>query len=84
MAQNFWLAIVAWTVCFVVTIVVSLFTAPRPDKELVGLVYALTEKPQEGHLTWYQRPAGPGIARAAHDAGAELHLLSEIARRFRT
>ena len=56
MAQNFWLAIVAWTVCFVVTIAVSMFTAPRPDKELVGLVYSLTEKPQEGHLAWYQRP----------------------------
>jgi SSS family solute:Na+ symporter len=61
MAQNFWMAIVAWTVCFVVTIAVSLFTAPRPDKELVGLVYALTDKPHEGHLTWYQRPLALGI-----------------------
>ncbi|MGC8641390.1 MAG: sodium:solute symporter family protein [Isosphaeraceae bacterium] len=61
MAQNFWLAIVAWTVCFVLTIVVSLFTAPRPDKELVGLVYSLTEKPEEGHLAWYQRPLSLGI-----------------------
>ena len=61
MAQNFWMAIVAWTVCFVVTILVSLVTRPRPDKELVGLVYALTEKPQEGHLTWYQRPVALGV-----------------------
>ena len=60
MAQNFWMAIFAWTTCFVVTIVVSLFTRPRPDEELVGLVYALTDKPHEGHLTWYQRPAGAG------------------------
>ena len=29
MAQNFWTAIFAWTVCFVVTIVVSLVTRPR-------------------------------------------------------
>jgi SSS family solute:Na+ symporter len=28
---------------------------------LVGLVYALTEKPQEGHLTWYQRPVALGV-----------------------
>jgi len=61
MAQNFWMAIVAWTVCFVVTILVSLVTRPRPDQELVGLVYALTEKPQEGHLTWYQRPVALGV-----------------------
>jgi SSS family solute:Na+ symporter len=61
MAQNFWMAIFAWTFCFVTTIVVSLFTAPRPDKELVGLVYALTDKPHEGHLTWYQRPLALGV-----------------------
>ena len=28
MAQNFWIAIIAWTTCFVVTIVVSLVTTP--------------------------------------------------------
>ncbi len=61
MAQNFWLAIVAWTVCFVITIVVSVVTRPRPDAELVGLVYSLTEKPQEGHLAWYQRPVTLGV-----------------------
>jgi solute:Na+ symporter, SSS family len=61
MAQNFWMAIVAWTTCFVVTIVVSMATRPRPDKELVGLVYALTDKPHEGHLTWYQRPLALGL-----------------------
>jgi SSS family solute:Na+ symporter len=61
MAQNFWAAIFAWTTCFVVTIAVSLFTRPRDDKELVGLVYALTDKPHEGHLTWYQRPLALGL-----------------------
>src|SRR5271165_6707158 len=61
MAQNFWMAIVAWTFCFVVTIVISLLTRPRPDRELVGLVYALTDKPQEGHLTWYQKPLALGV-----------------------
>jgi SSS family solute:Na+ symporter len=61
MAQNFWMAIAAWTVCFVVTIAVSLFTAPKPDRELVGLVYALTDRPDEGHLSWLQRPLALGI-----------------------
>jgi SSS family solute:Na+ symporter len=57
MAQTFWTAIIAFTACTVVTIVISLMTKPRPDEELKGLVYALTPKPAEGHLAWYQRPA---------------------------
>ena len=61
MAQNFWLAIFAWTTCFLVTIAVSLFTKPREDKDLVGLVYSLTERPREGHLSWYKRPLALGI-----------------------
>jgi solute:Na+ symporter, SSS family len=56
MAQNFWTAIFAWTTCFVVTIVVSLLTKPRPDAELKGLVYALTDKPEDVGLSWYQKP----------------------------
>jgi SSS family solute:Na+ symporter len=56
MAQNFWTAIFAWTSCFVITIVVSLLDRPRPDSELVGLVYSLTERPAEGNLPWYKRP----------------------------
>src|SRR5258706_16392 len=61
MAQNFWTAIFAWTSCFVVTIVVSLVTKRRDEKELAGLVYSLTERPKEGHLPWYQRPAILGV-----------------------
>jgi SSS family solute:Na+ symporter len=61
MAQSFWTAIYAWVVCFVVTIVVSLMTRPRPDNELVGLVSSLTPRPDEGHLTWYQKPATLGV-----------------------
>jgi SSS family solute:Na+ symporter len=58
MAQNFWTAIWAWTVCFVVTIIVSLLTRPRPDEELRGLVYTLTERPGDAGEPWYRRP-GP-------------------------
>ena len=56
MAQTFWTAIAAFTTCFVVTIVVSLITAPRPDAELEGLVYSLTPKPVDDVQHWYQRP----------------------------
>ncbi|HLF83273.1 MAG TPA: sodium:solute symporter family protein [Blastocatellia bacterium] len=61
MAQNFWTAIFAWSACFIVTIVVSLMTRARDEKELAGLVYSLTERPKGGHLTWYQRPATLGV-----------------------
>jgi SSS family solute:Na+ symporter len=61
MAQNFWTAIFAWSACFVVTILVSLVTRARDEKELTGLVYSLTERPKEGHLAWYQRPAVLGV-----------------------
>ncbi|MBF8248044.1 MAG: SSS sodium solute transporter superfamily, partial [Bacteroidetes bacterium] len=42
MAVNFWRAWWAWLICFVVTIVVSLFTEKKPREELVGLVKGLT------------------------------------------
>jgi SSS family solute:Na+ symporter len=61
MAQNFWTAIFAWSTCFVVTILVSLLTKPRADKELEGLVYSLTERPKEEHLPWFKRPAVLGV-----------------------
>src|SRR6266446_407256 len=62
MAQNFWTAIWAWTTCFVVTILISLLTRQRDEKELVGLVYSMTERPSEEHLAWYKRPIALGLA----------------------
>ncbi|HMH14602.1 MAG TPA: sodium:solute symporter family protein [Edaphobacter sp.] len=62
MAQNFWTAIFAFSVNLIVTIVVSLMTKPREEHELVGLVYSLTPKPVETHLSWYQKPATLAIA----------------------
>jgi SSS family solute:Na+ symporter len=58
MAQNFWIAIFAWSACFVVTILVSLATRPKADSELKGLVYGLTKIPREEGVSWYKRP-GP-------------------------
>jgi len=57
MAQNFWTAIWAWTTCFVVTILVSLMTRPRDEKDLVGLVHSLTARPSEENVPWFKRPA---------------------------
>jgi SSS family solute:Na+ symporter len=62
MAQNFWTAIFAFSVNMVVTILVSLLTEPRPEPELVGLVYSLTPKPVETHLEWWQKPSTLALA----------------------
>jgi SSS family solute:Na+ symporter len=48
MAQNFWVAIVAWSACFAITVLVSLATRPRPVSELHGLVYGVTDLPADG------------------------------------
>jgi len=65
MAQNFWIAISAWTTCFVVTILVSLVTRPRPERELEGLVYGLTKLKHDEGVSWYLRPVPIAIAIAA-------------------
>jgi SSS family solute:Na+ symporter len=57
MAQNFWIAIFAWSSCFVVTIAASLMTQPRPRATLEGLVYGLTKIPADMGVSWYHRPA---------------------------
>jgi SSS family solute:Na+ symporter len=63
MAQNFWTAIVAWTSCFLATIVISLATKhDKTDKELGGLVYSLTPRITDHELVWYKRPAALGVA----------------------
>jgi solute:Na+ symporter, SSS family len=62
MAQNFWTSIFAFSANSIVAITVSLATRPHPESELVGLVYSLTPKPIETHLSWYQKPATLAIA----------------------
>ncbi len=62
MSQNFRLAIVAWSLCFAVTVIVSLATArTKSDEELKGLVYSLTPRPKAEDEPWYMRPAVLGI-----------------------
>ena len=61
MAQNFWIAIFAWTTCFLVTILVSLMTQPRPER---GTRRAWsTDSPKMPHdrdKAWYLRPGAGG------------------------
>ncbi len=62
MAQNFWTAIFAWSICFFATIIISLVTrSPRTDEDLTGLVYSLTPREVDRHLAWYRRPATLGL-----------------------
>jgi SSS family solute:Na+ symporter len=51
----------AFGVDIVVSVLVSLVTAPKPESELRGLVYSLTPKsdfhdPDEKSLSWWQKP----------------------------
>jgi SSS family solute:Na+ symporter len=52
MARAFW----AWIVCLTVTIAVSLLTQPKPDSELRGLVWGLTEQKEAKEEAWYKKP----------------------------
>ena len=62
MGQNFYMALVAWTACFVLTIVISLATARnKSDEELKGLVYSLTPRPKAENEPWYMQPVTVGV-----------------------
>ena len=65
MAQNFWGAIFAFSTNFIVTVVVSLVTKPRPESELVGLVHSLTPKPHARAHRWWKRPEALARRRSA-------------------
>jgi SSS family solute:Na+ symporter len=62
MAQNFWLAIFAFLVCFILTGGISLATKrTKTDQELTGLVYSLTPKIKDEGIPFIQRPAVIGV-----------------------
>jgi len=58
MAQNFWIAICSFALCFSVTFLISLVTKPKTEAELRNLVYGFTDLPPETDVAWYKRP-GP-------------------------
>ena len=57
MAVNFWRAWWAWVICFIATILISLFTKKRPKEELVGLVKGLTPATVDHKASLFQKPA---------------------------
>jgi SSS family solute:Na+ symporter len=61
MGQAFIVAGVSWTFNFFTAILVSLVTKPKPDAQLKGLVYSLTEKPKYHQQKWYLRVVPLGI-----------------------
>jgi SSS family solute:Na+ symporter len=56
MAQSWWIAMLAFTGCLLVTLAVSMATRPKAQKELEGLVYGLTKMPDTSGDVWYERP----------------------------
>jgi SSS family solute:Na+ symporter len=61
MGQNFYVAIVAWSACFVLTVLISLLTRRnKSDAELHGLVYSLTPRQLAADEPWYRRPVVVG------------------------
>jgi SSS family solute:Na+ symporter len=62
MAENMYRALWSWLVCVIVTVVVSMMTKPKPDRELTGLVMGVTDIPSEGDLSLWQRPAFWAVA----------------------
>lgn len=62
MGQAFIVASISWIANFFTTIIVSLFTKPKPEAELRGLVYSLTEKQKYHEQKWYLRASAIGIA----------------------
>ncbi len=61
MGQAFIIASISWIANFCTTIIVSLLTKPRPEAELKGLVYSLTEKPVQEEKKWYMKVVPLGL-----------------------
>jgi SSS family solute:Na+ symporter len=60
-SQAFNIAGISFAVCFIVTVIISTFTKPKPEAELVGLVYSLTPRQRDNTRVWYKNPLWLGI-----------------------
>jgi len=56
MAENMYRALWSCLICAIVTVAVSMVTKPRPDAELKGLVYGVTDIPTESYVSTLHRP----------------------------
>jgi len=61
LAQDMYQSLWSCVTCVVVTFLVTLVTKPRPDSELVGLVYSLTPLAKEEHTSFWHRPVVWGV-----------------------
>ncbi|HWF08280.1 MAG TPA: sodium:solute symporter family protein [Bryobacteraceae bacterium] len=57
LAEDMYRALWSMIIGLIVTVTVSLATRPKPDKELVNLVYGLTDIPKEDSVPVFERPA---------------------------
>ena len=60
-SQAFNIAWISFVVCFIITILISFFTKPKAEKELVGLVYSLTPRERDANRVWYKNPLWIGV-----------------------
>lgn len=60
-SQAFNIAWISFVACFVITVVISLFTKPKPENQLVGLVYSLTPRQRDTNRVWYKNPLWIGV-----------------------
>jgi SSS family solute:Na+ symporter len=65
LAQDMYQSLWSCVTCVVVTVLVTLVTKPKPDSELVGLVYSLTPIAHEEHATIFHKPAFWGAVAMA-------------------
>jgi len=61
MYQSLWSCVT----CVVVTLLVTAITKPKPDSELMGLVYSLTPRAKEKHTSFFHRPVVWGFSALA-------------------
>jgi solute:Na+ symporter, SSS family len=62
MAQNFWTAIIAFSVSTLITVGLTFVTRQqKSEADLHGLVYSLTPRTIEEDVVWYKRPVGLAI-----------------------
>ncbi len=60
-SQAFTIAWISFVACLAVTVLVSLFTHPKPEEDLRGLVYSLTPKEKDTAKVWYKNPLWLGV-----------------------
>lgn len=60
-SQAFNIAGIAFIICFLITVIISMLTKPKQDSDLVGLVYSLTPKQKDSARVWYKNPIWLGV-----------------------